>query len=328
MIKEQLSKEQPVAWQMLSHALTKQKVAHAYLFHGPSGTPKLACAKLLAQSLVCAHTDEHGYACESCIECQRIQQDTFADLIVLDGTTTSIKKDHIIKLQHQFNKTGLEHTGKKIYILNRAENATPDALNSLLKFLEEPTNDMVAILLVEQLDRLLPTIISRCQMIPFHPLSSLRLFQIAKEEMDEVDAHWLSQMIKSSSEMKQVQESDEYQHARYLVKNFLEALLISPYDALDVLIQEGFDNKKKRDGKLSMHYFLEMLMIFFKDALLSDSQVEDHWYQMHLSMVQKKSYHIEQLLEILLTTRDKLWKSVNLSLLCDQLVYQIKEAVT
>lgn len=327
MMKEQLVKEQPVAWQTLSHALINHKVAHAYLFHGPSGTPKEEFAYLLAQSLICANPDEQGYACESCNECTRIAQQNFSDLIVLDGTSTSIKKDHILKLQHEFNKTGLEHTGKKIYILQRAENATPDALNSLLKFLEEPTSDMVAILLVEQLDRLLPTIVSRCQLIPFHPLSASHCFAICKDELEELDAYLLSAMIRSPREMKEAYESDEYQHAQYLFQKFIEEFLKSPFYALDLLIKEGFDGKKKRDGKRCMQYFLEMLMTFYKDILMKGTLVENDWYQTQLRSYTSKAYPIAKLLEITLETRDKLWKSVNLSLLSDQMVYYMKEAV-
>lgn len=327
MMKEQLAKEQPVAWQILSHALTSQKVAHAYLFHGPNGTPKLASAKLLAQSLICAHSDEHGFACETCTECLRIQNEQFADLILLDGSQTSIKKEQILKLQHTLNKTGLEHTGKKVYILNYAENATSDALNSLLKFLEEPTNELVAILLVEQLDRILPTILSRCQLIPFHPLSMQTCFTLNREELDELDAYLLAHMMQSPKEGLECAETEEYQHSIYLFHHFVEQFLVSPYHALDLLMQDGFDSKKKRDGKRCMRYFLEMMMTFYRDLLQGGTYINDTWYLNQIAMYRKKAYPYADLLEILLETRDKLWKSVNLSLLSDQMVYQMKEAV-
>lgn len=327
MFKENFQLEQPVAYQTLSHALKNQKVAHAYLFHGPSGTPKKDGAYLLAKSMICSHVDKDGFACEVCDECRRIEENNFSDMIVLDGSTVSIKKENILKLQHEFMKTGLEHTGKKIYILNRAENATPDALNSLLKFLEEPGSDMVAILLVEQMDRLLPTIISRCQIIPFQPLTWEHCFKISKQELDELDAYLLSMMIRSPKNIVEVHESDEFQHAFYLFKNFQTAFLVSPYDSLGVLLQEGFDQKKTRNGKLCMQYFLEMLMTFYKDVLQGGTIIEDPWYLELISSYHKRAYPASSLLEILLECRDKLFKSVNITLLSDQLVYQMKEAV-
>ena len=147
MFKDILREQQPVVYHTLRNALEHNRLAHAYMFSGPSGTPKKETAYLLAQSLVCR---ESGFACEVCDTCERIAHNEYADMIYLDGTSVSIKKDDILKLQHAFAKTGLEKTGKKIYVLDHAENATPDALNSLLKFLEEPGSDMIAILIVEQ----------------------------------------------------------------------------------------------------------------------------------------------------------------------------------
>ena len=173
MFKDILREQQPVVYHTLRNALEHNRLAHAYMFSGPSGTPKKETAYLLAQSLVCK---ESGFACEVCDTCERVAHNEYADMIYLDGTSVSIKKDDILKLQHAFAKTGLEKTGKKIYVLDHAENATPDALNSLLKFLEEPGSDMIAILIVEQLDRVLPTIISRCQNIPFTPLRASQCY--------------------------------------------------------------------------------------------------------------------------------------------------------
>lgn len=327
MIKELLAKEQPIAFRTLSNALCENKIAHAYLFHGPSGTPKLECAYLLAQSFLCGNTDNDGFACEQCVECNRIKSNSFADMVVLDGSSNSIKKESILKLQYRFNKTGLEHTGKKIYILNHAENATPDALNSLLKFLEEPANEMIAIFVVEQMDRLLPTIISRCQPIPFYPLTFEYCFQKTKTDLDVVDAYLLSRMIRSVREIYESAESDEYQHARYLLETFLSAFQKAPYLGLDELHQNSFDQKKQRDGKRSMRYFLDMLMIFYRDVMLDQPLEPCGWYEQQLVEYRSKQIHVEKLLEITLHTRDKLWKSVNLALLCDQMVDQMKEVV-
>jgi len=141
MFKDILREQQPVVYHTLRNALEHNRLAHAYMFSGPSGTPKKETAYLLAQSLVCK---ESGFACEVCDTCERVAHNEYADMIYLDGTSVSIKKDDILKLQHAFAKTGLEKTGKKIYVLDHAENATPDALNSLLKFLEEPGSDMIA----------------------------------------------------------------------------------------------------------------------------------------------------------------------------------------
>lgn len=328
MIKQRLAHEQPIAWQTLCHALQKDQLAHAYLFYGPKGTPKHECALLIAQSLICPHQDENGFACEECEECERVAHHQFADFIYLDGSETSIKKENILKLQHEFAKTGLEHTGRKIYIVNQAENATPEALNALLKFLEEPSSSqMTAILLCEQPERLLPTIVSRCQPVPFRPLSAAQCYERCKNEMNPLDAYLLSGMVSHPQEMMAVAESEEYQHAFYVFQNFTDAFLRSPYFGLDLLLKAGVE-RKKLDGKLWLRYFLEMQMIFYRDLVKGTNGIDNAWYCTMFQAYQTKHQRYERLLEILLETRDKLWKSVNLTLLCNQMVYQMKEALT
>ncbi len=319
-----MAQEQPIAYQTLAHALQENKLAHAYLFHGPKGIGKLDCALLLAESLLCEQRDENGFACEQCVSCSRIRSGNFADMHLLDGTHTSIKKDDVLKLQQAFHKTGLEHTGKRIYIVNGAENATPDALNSLLKFLEEPGADVTAILLAEHLDRLLPTIISRCQLIRFQPLSAERLFHIVKQELPQLDAYLLSGMIHDTNGIKEAYESDEYQHAGYLFQHFQQAFLRSPHDALALLLKEGLDGKK-RDGKQCMRYFLEMQIRLYKDLIHGATLCDDPLYRDMITSYQTKHHPYAAWTQILLETRDKLWKSVHLTLLCDQMIYRMKE---
>ncbi len=323
MNKQQLKQEQPIAYRTLSHALKNDKLAHAYLFHGIPGTPKLECAQLLAQSILCGNRDQDGFACEECADCRRIKAHQMTDFIYLDGTTTSIKKENILKLQHEFSKTGLEHTGKKIYMINHAENATVDALNSLLKFLEEPNGQMAAILICDQLERILPTIISRCQLIPFHPLSQELCYEICREELGTLDAYLLSGMIRSPQEMRKVNEKEEYQQARYLFLRFIEESAVSIHQAHAGLLKEGFDNKRI-DGKLCMRYFLEMLMTFYRDLIKGKTDCEDAGYQKSYEKQKACVQNPQTILAILIATRDKLWKSVNVMLLCDQMIFQIR----
>lgn len=321
MFKEELKRLQPVAYRTLENALYAGKTAHAYMFHGPAGTPKKEAAYLLAKSFVCDHD---GFACEECETCMRIEHHNYADLLYIDGTQTSIKKNDIVSLQHEFNKTALETNGKKIYIIDHVENATTDALNSLLKFLEEPSGDMVAILLVEQLDLVLPTIISRCQMIPFKPLTQELCFLLVKEDIDEMNAYLLSNMIRNPKEIIEVSESDEYQHAFYLFKGFLEEYKETPYRALLFLQVEGNTSKKKLD-KQNAKYFVSMLDIFYRDCIKISMEFNSTWYKEMIEAMNQFQIDYPKMLEILLNVQDKLLRSVNIPLLMDQMVYEMKE---
>lgn len=323
MFKDILKQQQPVVYQTLENALLYHKLAHAYLFYGPAGTPKKDTAVLLVQSLLC---EEKGFACEVCDECERIKHGNYADMIVIDGSDTSIKKADIVKLQHEFNKTGLESHGKKVYMIDHVENATADALNSLLKFLEEPSGDMMAILLAEQLDQVLPTIVSRCQLIPFTPLTRQHCYEACQQELDGLDAYLLSSMIRNVEEIKEASESEDYQHARHLFKGFLDNYVISPYRSLLFLQLEGTKNSQKKLEKKHVQYLLSMLDLFFKDCMYPNGTIKDSWYLETIQKFHTMKIDYIQILQVLMNMQDKLLRSVNINLLLDQMVHEMKEA--
>lgn len=319
--KERLKLEQPIAYKILENSLLTQKYAHAYLLNGEKGTPKMETAILLAQSILC--TEGNGFACEICDTCVRIKNHTYTDCRYIDGETTSIKKNDILELQEEFNKTAVEMGGKKVYIMNYAENATPDALNSLLKFLEEPTNDLLAILIVEQIDRLLPTIISRCQMIPFRKVNVKEVYELCvKENMNSLDAYLLSHLVGNKTEIEEMMEDESYQKARILAMQMLEDFTKDKYLALYHLQKDGFKEKKGIDKQQFMQ-FMHILTLFYKDVIRQQSLcVDESWNQL------MKKYQVQaciQYLKVCNETMDKCGKSVNLNLLVDQLLAQLKE---
>lgn len=319
MFQEQLKKQQPVAYQTLYHAMHDDHLAHAYMFSGPAGTPKKETAILFAQSLLCG---KQTYACEECSICKRVAKNEYSDVIYIDGKDTSIKKDEILKLQQNFNKTGLEQAGKKVYIIDHVENATIEALNSLLKFLEEPTNDMIAVLISESIDRVLPTIVSRCQIIPFVPMRSEDCYRICKEEMDDLEAYVLSQYIHNKEAILQAQESDAFQHAFYVWKQWLEHLDTSFDDILLFLQLEGFPPKNQ--NKEALLYVLDFLILIYKDSMRQTLMCDDPWYQKQLKKLKNKPNTIAYI-DLLMKARDQAMRNVNISLLLEQLLYDMKE---
>ena len=319
MLQNKLADEQKVAYQILKNGLKNNSFVHAYLFVGEKGTPKMETAIFLAQSLLC---DQEGFACETCDTCQRVKDGNYADLIIKDGTDSSIKKEDILNIQEQFSKTAIEAKGRKIYILNMIENATPEALNSLLKFLEEPSEDVTAILICEQQDRLLPTIISRCQMIPFRKTLPNALLQKCRDEnMNELDAYLLTYLVNNYEQISEIIEDENYQNARYLAISVLEKMILSVHEASLFLQIEGFKEKKGND-RAQFNYFIEILMRFFKDCLRKDCECQSEQWQELIRQYQKKN--CVQMLSVCMQIKDKCNKSVNIKLLSDQLMAEIR----
>lgn len=157
----------------LTRSLAAGRVAHAYLFAGPDGVGKKRTALTLAQALNCP--EKPGDPCGVCSPCRRIWGGTHPDvkLIVPEGNT--IKIAQIRALQGEVYYRPLE--GRyKVYILAEAHKMTEEAANCFLRVLEEPPAYIVFILLTEQPANLLPTVVSRCQLLPFYefPLNLIR----------------------------------------------------------------------------------------------------------------------------------------------------------
>ena len=324
---ERLQAQQPVVYQTLKHALMQKNLAHAFLFVGQKGTPRLETALLLAQSRICQHVHD-GFACEECIDCQRIAEGNYADLILLDGASKSIKKEEIRSLQERFNKTGLERSGQKVYILNNAENTTPEALNSLLKFLEEPQgSDTLAILIVENQDRILPTIVSRCQTLTFRPLTQRQIHQIALEEqLDETDGYLLSHMIRDVDQIKQTAEDEAYQNGMLMMRRFIREFPLREEEVLVWIQTEYLGSKDKEKDKRTFGYFIDCLLQFLRDAAVGHTE-GPAWMAEEIGNWNQRPLRLDRLIIVLLECRDKLSRSYNLPLLADQLIYQMKEGM-
>lgn len=313
MFAQELKKNQKIAYRILYNALKRNSLAHAYLFTGEEGTPKLECAYYLVQSLLC---ENDIMACEVCDDCRHVATHGYADLIYLDGNKTTIKKKDILDIQERFSKTKLELKGKKVYILDGVENSTKEAMNALLKFLEEPESDTLAILISTNTDRLLETIVSRCQNIPFYKNDEKVLEEELLKEMDCTNAHILSAISANKKQAMEIYEKDEFQHAYYLFKEFLKQ---DSHSAKVFLQQEGF-SKSKRNAKEVFSYFLNIMIFLCKDALV-DRNIES-WQE---SMTYIKKFNLEKILSICVNTKDKIVKSVNIQLLVDQFLYEWEE---
>ncbi len=319
-MKAKLQADQPIFYQTLHNCITSNKLSHALLLSGSKGASMLGAAKFIAQCKVCEHD---VMACGQCDECRRIESQTYADLMILDGTQKSIKKEEVLQIQERFQKTALEANGNKIYILNRAENATIEALNSLLKFLEEPQGDSTtAVLIVEEIDRLLPTILSRCQIIPFRALKQEDCFNEALDfEVQREDAFVLSHFIKDVSVLSEASQSESYQKALAGVKYFLEHM-----DALDLVLVwldcEVFNNKDL--NKECLVYFIEILLVVL-DCSTHQIEVEFEWLETALVTIEKEKISVSAWVLILLETKDKCARAFNLGLLVNEMMINLKE---
>lgn len=153
----------------LKNALKNNQLSQAYLFTGPRGVGKTTIARLIAKSVNCLEPKEDGEACGVCENCTSFQEGSFLDLVEIDAASNR-GIDEIRLLKEKINYQPSQGK-KKVYIIDEVHMLTKEAFNALLKTLEEPPAHVIFILATTEPDKILPTIISRCQRYDFKTLS-------------------------------------------------------------------------------------------------------------------------------------------------------------
>ena len=165
----------------LKNAINRQRVAHAYLFVGSRGVGKTTAARLLAKSLNCSNLLD-GEPCDRCESCKSILNGSSLDVIEIDGASNN-GVDNIRDLRETVNY--MPSSGRyKIYIIDEVHMLSKSAWNALLKTLEEPPAHVKFIFATTEADKVLPTVVSRCQRFDFKFISPLLIEKKLREIAD------------------------------------------------------------------------------------------------------------------------------------------------
>ena len=321
-----LETKQPIIYRTFVRALQNNHLSHAYLISGNPGTPLFEVAKFLAKSILC--DDPDPLACNNCITCLRIDDNNYPDFIILNGEKGNIKKEQVINIESQFEKTAFEAKGKMIYIIHLVENMGVEAVNSILKFLEEPESEIYAFLTTNNENNVLPTIISRCQLLRLKPVDRKEVIEGAIElNVPKEDAELLSYFYNDSELIYDVlQDKDEkgdYEDAKGAFIEFLEAL--QKDDKKDAIYFAQTKIVPLVKNKESARFFLDMLVEGFED-ILNVQQGKSPFLESYATIFQelsRKLSHVDESLIEILKDRNLLNLNVNPSLLLDHLVFQI-----
>ena len=150
----------------LKNAIAAGKLAHAYLFCGPRGVGKTTCARIFAKTINCLHPNERGEACDHCESCVAFNEQRSYNIHELDAASNNSVED-IRSLIEQVRIP--PQVGKyKVFIIDEVHMLSPAAFNAFLKTLEEPPAHAIFILATTEKHKILPTILSRCQIYDFN----------------------------------------------------------------------------------------------------------------------------------------------------------------
>jgi DNA polymerase III subunit gamma/tau len=184
----------------LKNAIRNKQLAHAFLFCGPRGVGKTTCARILAKAINCDHPAPDGEACNVCPSCQSFNEGISMNIHELDAASNN-SVDDIRALVDQVRFAPQE--GKyKVYIIDEVHMLSSSAFNAFLKTLEEPPPYAIFILATTEKHKILPTILSRCQVFDFKRITNLdiihHLLEICEKENIPADKSSLELIAQKS----------------------------------------------------------------------------------------------------------------------------------
>lgn len=315
---EYLEKYQPLVYRSFLNAFKADRLPHAILLVGESGTPLKETAIYLAKSIIC--DDPSPLACENCRTCLRMANQSYTDFSLLDGEASSIKKEDVQEIVEKFSRTPLETKGKMIYVIHLIENLNENTTNSILKFLEEPVPNTFAILTTENESKILPTIISRCEKMRMLLVDRKEVIQDALDlGVSREDAEILSFFSCSPDIIRTESEDETYLLTKTLFNESLN-LLNRPRNAAIF----AFENKilDSELDKRGARYFLDMLSLAFKDlvAIKKKQPILLSQYAKLLEPLSDTLLHIEESLAEILRVRSELDLNINVSLILEHII--------
>ena len=289
---------QLISYNILKNSINNKKISHAYLIETNGNRDGFNFALSFAKSLLCPNSYTNCNYCNNCNQCQIIDDNNFIELEIIETDEMWINKDKINKLQNDFNfKPVVGH--KKIYIINQAEKIRESLANTLLKFIEEPEDGIIAILITENRNKIINTILSRCQIISLNKNNSNEV------KIDELyDLEKVSNVVKfisflENNGLETLLNTQELFHSKYIDRKEYEV-------AFNIILLYYKD---------VLNYLIGSDVILFKDYI---EKIKDISLKNNIDIVLKK-------IEIIINLKNYIKNNVNLNLLVDKFIISIEK---
>ena len=255
-MKPNLVSRQPYVSALLQKSFDKKRFSHAYLFEGDKGAGKRMIAKELAAMII-----DPDYPAESPIY-KAIEQESYANVYLIEPEGQSIKKEQIQDLIKELNKTSLVE-GPRVYIINHVDTMTASAANSLLKYFEEPHPNTHAILITEHIGQILKTIISRSQVLHFQPVATTHIKdQLIAKGVPRVKAGLAALLSTTLDQAIELCAQDDFSQMLEITQELGNILAKKYYNALVYFNEHG-----RFIGRDNIDLFLQLLIYYVKDIV-------------------------------------------------------------
>lgn len=292
-----IKQHQPTLYRILQQSIAKSRLSHAFLLIGDKDLIDIA---QFMSGVIYTHSIQQEEI-EDVIH--HIELNQLVDVKVLDGFQTSIKKEEVIQLQHQLSQSATGATNRKVVIIHHCDNASTQALNSLLKMIEEPVGENYFILTTNNVNQVLPTIVSRCINIQCENINQDEIINEIEEQlgMNRLSAYYLSTLTSQINRVESLANELNIETYSMVVYDFFHDM------------QEDVD-----------------VAIVNLQLSVNDRESVKAIFQMMIYGLSHKVFTIENSIavqEVCLQTISKINRSVYVPLLIDQFAYQLKEVI-
>lgn len=307
----------------LQNTIKNNKVSHAYILDGEKGIGKNLVANTFAKTLLCEERSDTP--CDNCTSCRTFDSLNNPDVIYVEQTKkTGIGVNDIREQINQDINIKPYAYPYKIYIVNDADTMTQQAQNALLKTIEEPPEYVIILLLSNNINGFLRTILSRCVVLKLKPIKSDKIMNYIINNLDIPD--YRAELITSFAQgiigkAKELASSSEFLNMRDSMINIVECIIKGDdYEKLDIVSR--FDEYKD-----TAQDFLDLFMIWFRDLLII-KKIDDESllinrdkYRTLLKQSQVLSYNkISMIFEKVNNTKNLLKQNVNFKLAIEMMV--------
>lgn len=308
---EKYSDGQKVPVKILTNAIMYNKLSHAYIFETNNYKYAYEFVLEFIKYIVCPNilTDNHDVNCGICTS---IDNNNYVELKIINPETIQIKKEDMINLQKEFKNKAV-YGNKKIYLIKNAEKLNSASSNTILKFLEEPEENIIAILMTNSRYNLLNTIISRCQTISLNEVNSGHdniLDKLYNDFYSSISFEDIKEKLTQNIE-KVIKFIDFYE------KHKIDSLLFTHDNFLC-----DFSNREE------CLVAFEIIKLFYYDAIkykISNNVQYFNDYENYIKELadQNDINLLSEKLEIILKSIEKIKYNVNISLLVDKFIMEI-----
>ncbi|HCJ66735.1 MAG TPA: DNA polymerase III subunit delta' [Elusimicrobia bacterium] len=246
--------------EILKRLFAGNRFPQGLLFYGPSGVGKRTTALELAKALNCLSVNGkqlmvNDFPCDTCLSCQKIDKGIHPDVRIISPEKETIGIDQIRELNRDSQWKPFEGS-YKVYILEKTEKLTQEAANSFLKTLEEPPPQVLFVLISENKDTLLPTILSRCWVLPFSGLSEKVIGGILQRSIFNYPQEILPSEYFFAGRMQEIIFNEDFSLLYQKIETFWQNMF--SFTEVEMLsLSEEYSKDKEKTGK-----FLTLLLLF------------------------------------------------------------------